>query len=166
MTTFLLALREVFAHSKYKLYFLGLSLAIFLILILLPVLSIPGNSFGFQLSIMKQSEIILFVILSILTALSIVFHIYILRHIKSKKVGISLVGQSGLGIFSGLIGSLFGAASCASCLTFVFGLLGVSGVVFLLDYKTPITYGAIIILIISLYFTSQKVLGVCTRCKW
>lgn len=160
------ALREIFVHKRFLWTFLVLSAVIYWLLILIPVKSIPGNDLVFQLSLMTLKQHLLFIVLSILTSLSLTMNFYLWTHKKDAKLTLSIFGQGGVGLLSGAIASIFGAVTCAACVSFIFGLLGVGAVFFLLNYRFHIMVGAIIILVISLYFTSQKVLGVCKICKF
>lgn len=173
---FTLASKEIFNHPRYLWIFLGLALLFFWVLVYIPVRSIPGNDFLFQLSILTVKDWILFITLSVLTALSVVFNIYLLflnkrrdsgsfAHKNKVKVGAALTVQGGTGILSGIVASLFGTATCAACISSLFGFLGFGGVLFLIEYRTPITVAAILLLLVSLHFTSQKVLRVCKICK-
>lgn len=160
----ILAIKVVLRDKKYLAAFLFLSVAIFWLFIYIPVKNIPGNDFAFQLSIMTLQDKILLVILSLLVSLSIVMNVYAFKLKRSAKVGISMVGQGGGGLFSGAAASIFGTATCASCVASIFGFLGTGGVLFLLEYRTQIVLVSAVLLLISIYFTSAKVLGVCKSC--
>lgn len=162
---FIHAFLEVFKDKRYFFGFILLSVLIFWLLVFIPVRSIPGNDLLFQLSIMSKAEYLLLISLSLLTSISLAMNFYLWTHQRSKKLGLFIFGQGGVGITSGIIASVFGAATCSACLTFIFGLLGVGGVLFLLDYRVHITVFAIVILLLSLYFTSQKILGICKYCR-
>lgn len=155
------ALVRVFANKLYLLFALLLSLSFFFLFIYIPVRNIPGNDFAFQLSILTPTDFLLLIALSLLTTLSLIMNLYLFLQRRKKQIGIALFSQGGVGIFSGTIASIFGTATCAACVGSLFGFLGVGGVFFLLEYRTPITILAIILLLISLYFTAQKVEGVC-----
>lgn len=160
----ILAVKIVLKDKKYLAAFLFLSAAIFWLFIYIPVRNIPGNDFAFQLSIMTFWDKILMGLLSILVALSILMNIYAFKLKRSAKVGISMVGQGGGGLFSGVVASVFGTATCTACVASIFGFLGTGGVLFLLEYRTQIVLISIVMLLISLYFTSAKVLGICKSC--
>lgn len=160
----ILAIKVVLKDKKYLAAFLFLSLAIFWLFIYIPVRNIPGNDFAFQLSIMTFQDKILMGLLSILVALSILMNIYAFKLKRSTRIGISAVGQGGGGLFSVVVASVFGTATCASCVAAIFGFLGTGGVLFLLAYRTQIVLVSIVLLLISLYFTSAKVLGICKNC--
>ncbi len=159
------ASKLVFSDKRYLLGFLVVAFAMFWLLLYIPVRAIPGNDLAFQLSILTPRDWFLFTALPILTALSIIMNIYILKIKRSAQDRVSMAGQGGTGFLSGVIASVFGTATCASCVASFFGFLGVGGVLFLLQYRTFITVGAIILMLISLYFTSKRVLNACEECR-
>lgn len=159
------ASKLVFSDKRYLFGFLVVTFAMFWLLLYIPIRTIPGNDLAFQISILTPKDWLLFTILPILTALSIVMNIYILKNKASARAGAVMAGQGGTGFFSGIIASVFGTATCASCVATIFGFLGVGGVLFLLQYRTYITAAAIILLLISLYFTSKRVLNACESCR-
>ena len=128
-------------------------------------LSINSTNNRYVSGSISTPDLILFGTLSILTSISVIFNIFLMVRSKSLGSGFGLATQGGASLISSLFASLFATATCAACATFLFGILGVSGVFFLLDYRIPITLGAILILLISIHFTSQKVLGNCKICR-
>lgn len=164
MNQTILAIKLVLRNKNYLAGFIVLSLAIFWLFIYIPVKNIPGNDFTFQLSIMTLQDKLLSGLLSVLVSLSLVMNVYAFKLKRSAKVGISMVGQGGGGLFSGIVASVFGTATCAVCVSSLFGFLGTGGVLFLLEYRTQIVLASIVLLLISLYFTSAKVLGICKSC--
>lgn len=164
MRTIFLAVKLVLSNRNYLFTMIFLAIGLFWLFIYIPVRSVPGNDFAFQLSILRPGEVVLLTILSTLTALSLTFNIFALSHKSSLQTGASMIGQGATGFFSGMLATVFGSATCAYCVSAIFGFLGVGSVFFLLDYRTPITLGAITLLLISLYFTSRKVLGICEAC--
>lgn len=160
----ILAIKLVLRNKNYLVGFIVLSLVIFWLFIYIPVKNIPGNDFTFQLSIMTLEDKLLSGLLSVLVSLSLVMNVYAFKLKRSAKVGISMLGQSGGGLFSGIVASVFGTATCAACVSSLFGFLGTGGVLFLLEYRTQIVLVSIILLLISLYFISAKVVGICKSC--
>lgn len=160
----ILAIKLVLGNKNYLAGFIVLSLVIFWLFIYIPVKNIPGNDFTFQLSIMTLQDKLLSGLLSVLVSLSLVMNVYAFKLKRSAKVGISMLGQSGGGLFSGIVASVFGTATCAACVSSLFGFLGTGGVLFLLEYRTQIVLVSIILLLISLYFISAKVVGICKSC--
>lgn len=165
VNTYFLAAQQVLSSKNYLFGLLILAFAIFWLLLYIPVRTIPGNDFAFQLSILTAKDRILLIALSVLTALSIVMNIFVLRNKPTIQTSLSMAGQGGTGFLSGIIASVFGTASCGLCVASLFGFLGIGAVFFLLQYKQWITSIAILLFIISLYFTSRKVLGICDNCK-
>lgn len=161
---YFIAVKHVLNSKSYLVGLFSLTFVVFWLLIYIPVRTIPGNDFAFQLSILTANDHILLSALSLLTALSIIMNIYVLRHKPTVQTTLSLAGQGGGGIISGIIGSVFGTATCASCVVSILGFLGIGGVLFLLQYRTWITTASIILILVSLYFTSRKVLGICESC--
>ncbi|MBI2334558.1 hypothetical protein HYU96_02040 [Candidatus Daviesbacteria bacterium] len=158
------AVKVVLKNPKYLTGWLVLSLAILGLFIYIPIKNIPGNDFTFQLSIMTLQDKILTALLAMGVSLSLVMNIYAFKLTRSKKLSISIIGQSGGGFLSGVVASIFGTATCAACVFTLFGFLGTAGVFFLLEYRTWIVLISLIILLISLYFISAKVLGICRSC--
>jgi hypothetical protein len=162
---YLLAARQLLNSKNYLFGLSILPFIIFWFLLYIPVRTIPGNDFAFQVSLLTVKDRILLGTLSLLTALSILMNIYVLRNKPGAQTGLATAGQGGTGLLSGVIGSVFGTATCASCVASIFGFLGVGGVFFLLQYRSWITTASIILILVSLYFTSRKVLGICESCK-
>lgn len=154
------ATKQVLSNKKYLLGFLTLVLLFFSIFILLPVFLIPANSLSFQLSIFTLKDYLLLMFLSTLSSLLVVMQIFIYKQAKQKNLAKGLAGGS-----SAIIAAIFGTASCASCLAAVFGFLGVGTVLFLASYKNIIVAIAILLMLISVYYASLKVKGVCDGCE-
>lgn len=159
------ASKIVFSRKLYILGFVVIAIVMFWFLMYIPVKTIPGNDFLFQISILTLKDWVLFTSLPLLTALSIVMNVYILTKKRTGKDAASMAGQGSTGFLSGIIASVFGTASCSACVVSIFGFLGVSTVFFLLDYRTLITTGAIFLMLVSLYFTSKRVINACESCR-
>ncbi|MBI2049824.1 hypothetical protein HYT32_02905 [Candidatus Roizmanbacteria bacterium] len=158
------AFKLVFEQKSYLLGFL-ISILVFLsVYLYIPIKNIPGNDLMFQLSILKPKDYILLTFLAALTSVSLVMNFYLLKN-KVFGASTSLVGHGALGGISGVIASVFGAATCAACAVSFFGFLGVSTVFFLLEYRWYIVIGSLAVLFFSLYFTSKKVLDLCEDCN-
>lgn len=92
--------------------------------------------------------------------------IYSLRFSKKAIGGAGKVGLGGVAAtFASLLGS--GTATCVSCLATLLGFLGIgaSGSLFLFNYRFYFVATIAILLILSIYFTSKKIAGVCINCK-
>lgn len=154
------ASKQVLSSRNYLIGFISLILIIFGGFIFIPVLTIPANSFLLQLTIFTLRDYFLLAILSTLTSLLIVMQIFSYKQAKLYSASITAIGSG-----SAVVAALFGTASCASCLAAVFGFLGLGTVFFLVEYQWLIVGIAIILMLISLYFTSLKLNGGCDTCK-
>jgi len=104
-------------------------------------------------------------ILSILVSLFLAMQIFILRNALSAKDKITSLGTSGVGGSVAVVGSVFATAACSSCLFALFGFLGFNTLFFLIERQWYIVGGAIILLLVSLYFASKKINGICESCR-
>lgn len=154
------ATKEVLARRNYLLGFLALIPLVFFIFILIPVVTIPANDISFQLSIFTSRDYIVLSTLAVLSSLFIVLQIYTYKIVRRRKERAKVLGQSAVGGYSGLVAAMFGTAACASCLAALFGFLGIGTVFFLIRYQWLIVSGAILLILISIYFTSKK----CASC--
>jgi len=133
--------------------------------IAIPVWTTPSNTLSFQLQIFRVQDYILMISLAILTGLNITLQVYGLRLKKAKALSQSvLVGSTsgGLGIF----GAMVGTATCASCLAFLLGLvgLGAGSVFFVLENQILFLVGAVVIMFVSLHFSARKINKICNSC--
>lgn len=157
------ATRTVLRSPQRLTLFLVLGLGVFWVLVLIPVKTVPGNDIVFQLSIMTPENYLLFISLSLLTALSVVMQWHLLRQRRQKKPA-ALTVYAGAGGASVLVASVFGAVTCSSCAVALFGFLG-TGVAFtMIQYRNAMVLGALAILSISLYFTARKINAACETC--
>ena len=161
------AIENVFKERYYFLTFILIAIAFYGLFILVPVATIPGNDVKFQLSIYSQKDYILMLLLSVLVGLSVSLQVYIFKKQKEERDLVQSSGQVAVSGISGMFGAIVGTAACASCLAFFFGLigLGAGSTLFVLNNQSYFLVGAIILLIISLYFASKKVNGICDNCN-
>jgi len=155
------ALNTVLTKKYYKLWFVLFTLIFIFAYVFIPVWLTPGNSLSFQLSIFKIKDYILFVLLSMVTALLLLMQIFLF---KVKKQYTQTVSQGGVGVFSALFAGLLATAACSSCIAAVLGFLGAGSVFFVLENQPYVVFIAIILVVISLYFSSKRVLGYCKDC--
>ena len=158
------AAKVAFEKPGNILLFAILSIMILAVLIAVPTVTIPGNDFAHQLSLLKTSDMLLLITLASLTSLSIIFHLYI-RHFKGPESDIKIAGQTGISFTFGIIASIFGTATCGVCVASIFGFLGFGAVLFLISYRFYIVGFAIILTLISLHYLSLRVLNACEECN-
>ena len=154
------ASKQVLSRRNYLILFIALIFIILAVFISIPVFLIPANSLLFQLTVFTTKDYILLTILSVLTSLIIVMQIF-----SYKQATLYSSGRTAIGGGSAIVAALFGTASCSACLAAVFGFLGIGTVFFLVEYQWFIVGIAILIMLVSLYFTSLKLNGVCNSCK-
>jgi len=161
----LLAIKTVLSKKWYLFSFLALVPLVFLFFVYIPVRSIPGNSLEFQLGIFSHRDYTTLTIFSLLTSLFLIMQAFIFRNSLNSKDKLVSLGKGGIGGYVAIIGSIFGTASCSSCLAALFGFLGFNTLLFLVERQWYIVSGAIILLLISLYFVSKKINGICDICR-
>lgn len=165
-------MRQIFIASRQvlsqKLYLLGFFILIpftFFLFVIIPVYTIPGNSLNFQLGLFTERDCFLLVILSILVSLFITMQIFIFKNAISAKDKATSLIKGGVGGYAAVTGSVFATAACSSCLFALFGFLGFSTLIFLLERQWYIVSVAIILLTVSIYFASKKINGICKSCQ-
>lgn len=165
MKQVIIANKTVFSNKMYLLGFLALVPLTFLFFVYIPVNAIPGNSLGFQLSIFSQRDYLLTTLFSILVSIFLIMQVFVLRNKSTSRTILASIGGGGIGGYIATIGAIFGTAACGSCLFAIVGFLGASTVFTLLKYQWYVVSGAIVILLISIYFLSKKVNGICESCR-
>jgi len=153
------AAKQVLGERKYVFIFFLFTLFFFWLFVFIPVVTTPGNTLAFQLSIFRGQDYFLMLFLALLVGLN--FSMYIFAHTSQSAVSGTAVG------FGGAFAAIVGTAACASCLAFFFGImgLGVGSVIFVLKYQTFFFLGAIALIVLSLYFTARKVNKHCASCQ-
>lgn len=159
------AVREIFANKNYLWIFLLAATLSYLVFLYLPVITVPGNDLKFQLAQLKTKDWLLFLLLSLLVAVSFVLQIALWRKKRSLKRAAGGAGILGIGGFSGVTASVFSAATCATCVTALFGFLGIGAVFTLIEYRLPISIGAIVILLLSIGLSFRQLNRICNSCQ-
>lgn len=148
----------------YRLLFLAFVIAALILLVLVPVWSVPGNDISFQLSLFTFGNWILFLALAFLIALLLTMQIFIFRRAKSNAVRARSLGNAAsgaAGAYAGILGGVFATAACSWCVAAVFGFLGTGTVLFIAQNQLWAVLVALGIMIVSLYFASKKVNNAC-----
>lgn len=148
------------SEKKYFLVFIILIFALFFIFTLIPVKTIPANTFKFQLSIFTNADYVLMTVLTILSSLLITTQIYTHRLRKA------IIGGTGIGGAGGVLAAIIGTATCASCLAPLFALFGIGfgGVVFVLNFRFHFVAVMILLMLTAIYLTARKINKVCASC--
>ncbi|MBI1960764.1 MAG: hypothetical protein HYS43_00595 [Candidatus Liptonbacteria bacterium] len=155
------AAKQVLKERKYAPLFLLLALFFFGLFVLIPIITTPGNTLAFQLSIFRVRDYALMVSLALLVGLNFSMNIYARREQKRSAA----VSGSAAGI-GGIFGAIVGTASCTSCLAYLFGIMGLGfgSVAFVLEYQTFFLLGAIALVVLALYFAARKINKACDSC--
>lgn len=162
---FILSIKEVLINPFYLFFFISASAFFYFILIAFPAKTIPGNNFTFQLSLMRLTDHLLLTCLSLITGLNLTFHLYLFKRRRESFSPVKTTSDSVLGIFSGLVASILGTATCGVCVGTIFGYFGFGTVLFLLKWRLQIVAFALFLSVISLYYLSRKITSVCKTCK-
>lgn len=165
MKQVIIANKTVFSNKMYLLGFLALTPLIFYLFVLIPVKTIPFNTLQFQLSIFTGRDYALTILFSILLSIFLIMQVFVIRNRTSSKTVLSSITTGGVGGYIAAVGAIFGTAACASCLFAILGFLGASTVFTLLSYQWYVVSGAILVLLVSIYFLSKKVNGICESCR-
>lgn len=156
-----ISLQTIEKMLRERRYLFGVLIAafgMFFLFTAIPVIFIPGNSFLFQINLFTMKEYLFLAGLAMVAGININLQIYAYRQVKVKAVKNSATSTT-----PSFIAALFGTATCASCLTTILGFLGIGTVITLLKYRWLITGITLTIMLLSLYFTTQKIQG-CKSC--
>jgi len=164
MKDFLLATKTVLQQKQYLLLFILLSLVIFFLFILIPVITIPGNTLAFQLSIFTHKDYAFLIIFAFLISLVITMQIFIFYRNKNIKERLGNAGVGVVGGYSGFIAAVLATASCSSCIAALLGFLGTGAVLFVVENRWLFVAFAIGSMLISLYFMARKINKTCGLC--
>jgi len=145
----------VLTSWKYSLLAFGIALLSFAAYIAFPALTIPGNSFEFQVQNTSAVGIAMLIALAGLTGLLIAMQVYAFRNCAAK--GARVFGTGTVAWASTFVTSIFSTATCAACAGAVFSFLGAQGVFFLLGHRWEIVLLGIGLLILSMEFVSRQI---------
>lgn len=161
-----LAIKKVLRERNYFLIFAVATIIFLGFFILVPLVTIPGNNLKFQLGIFRSKDYLLMIFLAVLAGLNISLQVYSLKMGRGeRKLTQSALERTSSGIFT-IFGAVAGTAACASCLASLFGLigLGTGSVFFVLKNQPYFLFGAIALMLISLFFAARKVNVICNSC--
>ena len=165
LRTILAASKVVLQERRYTVWLAVLAILFIAAYVFIPVWLTPGNSIAFQLQILRPKDYALFVVLSSVTALLVVMQAYIIGKSRARKNIAAAVGSGGAGVYSALFGGLLATAACSSCVAVLLGFLGAGGVLFVVNYRWYFIAGAIALVLVALYFTARRIVGLCEDCR-
>lgn len=140
------------------------SLAVFVLLIMVPVLTTPGNSFFFQLSILETDVLIVMILLSIFNALLIKMQLYIRKTVKEKKKLHQKAGE-GATLIGIVMSSLAATVACAACYSTVFAFIGLGATTFIVEHRIWITLIALALTLVAIYYSARRINNHCAVCS-
>lgn len=152
--------RDRLALAAFPLTAVG-ALALFIVV---PVVSTPGNTIAFQLSITRPLDWLLMGVLALFIGATVAVEIAARRRQRGRIT--TAVARTTLGGASGLFGVLVGTAACTSCLASILGLVGIGfgGTLFVLQHRTPFLIGAIALSVGVLALAMRRLYRSCASC--
>ncbi len=136
------------------------AISMLIVALFIPILTIPGNTIDFQLSLVTWDYALFLIIFSVLFGLSIGLHAY-----PSSNSDSSLIGKGSGAGFAGILGTLFAGKLCPVCLSTILGMIGMGGsALFLFSYRNEILIASAAILLLSIYLGAKKAARVCSNC--
>ncbi len=149
----------VLQKRHFAILFLILVPFFFAMFVFLPVLTIKFNTIAFQLSTYNIYDYILLSTLSLVSALLVTMQIYAYKYpAKICSQTFPFLTTLGAGT-SGVLASIIGTATCASCIAPIVALfgLGFNGIVFVLKYRTELSIISIIIMLLAIYLLAKSI---------
>lgn len=156
---------KVVLHEKmYRYFTIPTAVIFFAFFLAIPIVAIPSNTLELQLSLLTATDYVTLTALAILGSLFLLMNIYAYKQSKQNKAQLGVMAESGFGGVSATFASIFGAASCPMCVASLFGFLGFGAVGFLVRYQVWVFVASLFLMLIPLYLTSKKVVGICNKC--
>ncbi len=158
------ALRVVFGNWKRLVLAAVLSVALFCLLLLIPVWTTPGNDLWFQLSIMDPELIALMATLSAINGVLLVMQGYVQVskwRLKQRALGGKEIATTGSVALSVLSASI----ACTACYSSLIAVFGLGATTFVFTYRYAIAAAALVLAIVALWQTVRAVNGACEACK-
>ncbi len=162
LNTIWFGITQTLSSRRYVLLFFVIALIFAVLFVLVPVLSVPGNTPLFQLALFTLVDFVVLGVLTVISSLYMTMQIYVMRTGK-KMQG---VGGAVGGAFGSLFAGITGTALCASCLAPLFAIFGIGfgGLIFILEYRLYIVAVILGMMFIALYLTALKIKKVCETC--
>lgn len=159
-----LALRAVFGKWQRAVAAVLLSVCLFCLLILIPVWTVPGNDFWFQLSIMDSELIALTATLSVINGILLVMQGYLQVakwRLKRRVLGGKEIATTGSVALSVLSASI----ACTACYSSLIAVFGLGATTFIFTYRYAIAICALVLALVALWHTVRAVNGACETCS-
>jgi len=135
----------------------------YMVFVGIPVLTIPGNSLIFQLSIFTGRDYALMAVLALLASFFTVIQIELFRRHRGR-LRVQAIGKVGAGGVSAILAAILATAACSSCVAAILGFLGFGSVLTILQYRWYVVLLAIAFMLISIIFTLRHLEKPCEKC--
>lgn len=158
------ALKKTFAHKKNWLVFAVAIFLVFMMLVMIPVATTPGNDFLFQLHVLKWFGVALVIFLSISNGLLITMQIEIRKQTK-RAHSLKHKAAETTTAFGLIIGALTSTIACAACYSSILSLFGLGATAFVVEYRFWISFVTILITLYALYYSAKRLNNECAVCQ-
>ncbi len=163
MNIIISAIKTTLSTWKYQIALMVLFMLFIVLYISIPVMTIPGNTLTFQLSLYTFGDYALFISISTLTSLLVLMHFFSFHH--SHTYDKSAIRGSGVSIFSGILAGMFAGVTCVPCAIGFFGIFGTAESVFIIStYQYYFIAGTMLFVLLGIYYASRRVMGYCKTC--
>jgi len=158
------ALKKTFAYKKSWLVFAVAIFLVFMMLVMIPVATTPGNDFLFQLHVLKWYGVALVIFLSISNGLLITMQIEIRKQTKQAH-SLKHKAAETTTVFGLIVGALVSTIACAACYSSVLALFGLGATAFLVEHRLWISLITILITLYALYYSTKRLNNECATCR-
>jgi len=148
--------REVMSKKYSRYLFVPLAAVLWFGFVTIPVFAIPSNTYALQFSLYTATDYIILSLLALIGALFFLTHIYSFKKSRENRDAKGAL-SGGVGGVAGFSASIFGAASCPMCVASLFGFLGFGTVGFLVNNQWTVFAVSALLVVVSLYFVSKKI---------
>lgn len=155
-------LQETFKDSCARSVAPVAALGLFLLLVMIPVWSTPGNDVLFQLHLLKWHGVLLLALLSLANGILIAMQLAI-HHKRQKNSAVRQVANATTlgGI---LAGSITTALACAACYSSILAILGFGATAFLVHYRILIGIMALLVTFAAIHYSARRLNNACAVC--
>jgi len=144
--------------------FLLSSIAVFLLLLMVPVWTTPGNDVLFQLHLLKYWVIALMVLLSLGNGLVITMQLYIRKH-RPHKTSATQKGKEAVTFGGLLVAAVTSTLACAACYSALLSLFGLGAATFVVRYQPVIATVAILLTMYAIVQAAKRINNHCEVCE-
>ncbi len=156
------ALRQTFADPCGWSVFVVSSVGLFLLLLLIPVWTTPGNDLLFQIELLGAPGTALVTVLSIGNGLLLTMQTVIHHKRKASSAAKKVVKATTLtGI---LTGSLAATLACAACYSSILSLFGLGATAFVVEYRIYFAIFALALTAAALHYSAKRLNNACAVC--